>query len=89
MNQNSGVYIFRDKDDTPILIAYKRINNMRYLAMMHYSDVIISYYTTYHILLDTIPIKSLLLGVHLPVLSNREKTITNWYYRVLNAMKNY
>ena len=43
MNQNSGVYVFRDIYDTPMLVAYKKLQDMRYLALLHYSNSVFSY----------------------------------------------
>jgi hypothetical protein len=89
MNQNSGVYIFRDKYSTPILVAYKKMSNMRYLTLLHYSDVIFSYYSTYTSLLDLIPIKALFLYAYLPILSNKKATILEWYSVIVGAMEKY
>jgi hypothetical protein len=89
MNQNSGVYVFRDEYSIPILVAYKKMPSMRYLTLLHYSDVIFSYYSTYSSLLDLIPVRSILLHVYLPILKNRENTISEWYYNIVDAMKKY
>jgi hypothetical protein len=86
MNQNSGVYIFRDKNDTPVLIAYKKLSNMSYLTLMHYDSTIISYYTKYYNLLDTIPINSKYLHIYLPILNNHKLTIDRWYRLICEKM---
>jgi len=89
MNQNSGSYVFRDKNDTATLIAYKKLPDMRYLILLHYNKVLNSYYSNYQSLLNTIPIRSLSLPVFLPILKNRKETINTWYKLLINAMRDY
>ena len=89
MNQNSGAYVFRDENNKPILIAYKKLQSMKYLTLLHYNKVLISYYTNYHALLDIIPIKAISIYAYLPILSNRRKTIENWYNLLVIAMEKY
>ena len=89
MNQNSGSYIFRDKHDIAILVAYKKMPDMRYLTLLHYNKVLISYYTNYNSLLDIIPIKSFVLPVFLPILGTRKKTINHWYKLLVQKMGEY
>jgi len=81
--------VFRDIYDTPMLVAYKKLQDMRYLALLHYSNSVFSYYTSYVSLLDTIPIKSLVLSVFLPILNNRKNTIREWYKLIVKIMREY
>ena len=89
MNQNSGVYVFRDEYFVPILIAYKKLPNMKYLTLLHYSNVIFSNYLTYSSLLNMIPIRSVQIHVYLPILVSKNGTILNWYRNIVDAMENY
>jgi hypothetical protein len=89
MNQNSGVYVFRNEHSLPILVAYKKMPSMRYLTLLHYSNVIFSYYSSYSMLLDLIPIRSIYLYVYLPIFSNKKYTIDKWYSIIVDAMEKY
>lgn len=79
MNQNSGIYVFRNEDDTPVLIAYKKLPNLRYLTLVHFDNSIIAYHTSYSELLDIIPIHSVYIHAYLPTLQTRRQTIDKWY----------
>ena len=85
MRTQSGLYVYRDAHDTPMLLAYRKVS-LQYLALLVTGRGMYISMVHFSHILDTVPIRAIFLHTDLPFYESLKHTVQGWISNIRQCL---